>query len=68
MAANGFEWKYNVGGGRPLILTLLMKDTETLTRGDKLNVESREVELCSTGDAAIAETNVAIVDAYINDS
>lgn len=54
MAANGFEWKYNVGGGRPLILTLLMKDTETLTRGDMLNVESGEVDLCATGDAAIA--------------
>jgi len=54
MAANGFEWRYNVSGGRPLILTFAMKDTETLTRGDMLNVESGEVDLCATGDAAIA--------------
>ncbi len=54
MAANGFEWRYNVSGGRPLILTFLMKDTETLTRGDMLNIESGEVDLCATGDAAIA--------------
>ena len=54
MAANGFEWRYNVSGGRPLLLTMAMKDTETLTRGDMLNVESGEVDLCATGDAAIA--------------
>ena len=54
MAAIGFEWRYNVSGGRPLILTFLMKDTETLTRGDMLNIESGEVDLCATGDAAIA--------------
>ena len=54
MAANGFDWRYNVSGGRPLILTFVMKDTETLTRGDMLNIESGEVDLCATGDAAIA--------------
>jgi len=54
MAANGFEWRYNVSGGRPLILTFLMKDTETLTRGDLLNIESGEVDLAATGDAALA--------------
>ena len=50
MAANGFEWRYNVSGGRPLILTFVMKDTETLTRGDMLNLESGEVDLLATGD------------------
>ena len=54
MAANGFEYRYNVSGGRPLILTLLMKDTETLTRGDMLNIESGEVDLAVTSDAALA--------------
>ena len=52
MAANGFEWRYNISGGRPLILTFLMKDTETLTRGDMLNLESGEVDLLATGDVA----------------
>ena len=54
MAANGFEWRYNLSGGRPLILTFLMKDTETLTRGDMLNIESGEVDLAATADVAIA--------------
>ena len=54
MAANGFDWRYNVSGGRPLILTFAMKDTETLTRGDLLNGESGEVDLAATGDAALA--------------
>jgi|TARA_Y100000310_G_scaffold331250_1_gene404489 hypothetical protein len=50
MAANGFEWRYNISGGRPLILTFVMKDTETLTRGDMLNLESGEVDLMVTTD------------------
>jgi len=54
MAANGFDWRYNLSGGRPLILTFAMKDSETLTRGDLLNVESGEVDLAATGDAALA--------------
>ena len=54
MAANGFEWRYNVSGGRPLILTFAMKDTETLTRGDMLNIESGEVDLMVTSDVAAA--------------
>jgi len=54
MAANGYEWRYNISGGRPLILTFLMKDTETLTRGDVMNIESGEVDLAATGDAALA--------------
>ena len=52
MAANGFEWRYNVSGGRPLILRFLMKDSETLTRGDMLNLESGEVDLMVTTDVA----------------
>ena len=54
MAANGYEWRYNISGGRPLILTFLMKDTETFTRGDVMNIESGEVDLAATGDAALA--------------
>tara|TARA_Y100000310_G_scaffold40784_1_gene38252 strand:+ start:491 stop:958 length:468 start_codon:yes stop_codon:yes gene_type:complete len=54
MAANGYEWRYNISGGRPLILTFLMKDTETFTRGDVMNIESGEVDLAATGDVALA--------------
>ena len=52
MAANGFTWRYNVSGGRPLIIKLLMKDSETLTKGDMLNLESGEVDLMVTSDVA----------------
>jgi len=52
MAANGFKWRYNVSGGRPLILKFLMKDSETFTRGDMLNLESGEVDLMVTTDLA----------------
>ena len=54
MAANGFEWRYNIGGGRPLILTFLMADTETFTRGDMMNVASGEVDLAATADVGLA--------------
>ena len=54
MAANGVEWRYNVSGGRPLILTFLMKDSETFTRGDMMNIESGEVDLMVTSDVAAA--------------
>ncbi len=54
MAANGYEYRYNLSGGRPLILTFLMKDSETFTRGDMMNVESGEVDLAVTTDVALA--------------
>ena len=50
--AQGFEWRYNVSGGKPLVLTFLMKDSETLTLGDLLNLETGEVDLLATGDTA----------------
>ena len=49
----GFNWKYNQGGGRPLIQVLFSKDTETLTKGDIANVESGEVDLAVTTDVAL---------------
>ncbi len=49
----GFEWKYNLSGGRPLIQTLVAKDTETLTKGDLMNLETGEVDLAVTTDTAI---------------
>ena len=51
--ANGFEWRYNLSGGDPLIMKFVMKDSETLTRGDMLNIESGEVDLAATGDVAL---------------
>ena len=51
--ASGFEWKYNVGGSRALVHPIVMATTETLTKGDMLNIQSGEVDLAVTTDASI---------------
>ncbi len=62
MAANGFVWRYNLSGGRPLIHTFIMKDTETFTVGDLMNVETGQVDLAVTTDAALAGVFVGPFD------
>jgi hypothetical protein len=47
----GFTFRYRLSGGAPTIKTLKAKDTETLTKGDLLNLESGEVDLGATADA-----------------
>lgn len=58
-----FTWAYNLSGGRPLILEFLTKDTETLTEGDLLNLETGEVDLAATNDAAFVGVLVGAVNA-----
>jgi hypothetical protein len=58
----GFIWRYNISGGRPLILNFLMKDTETLTQGDLLNIEVGEVDLAATNDTDFAGVMVGPED------
>ncbi len=62
MAANGFAWRYNLSGGRPLIHTFYMKDTETFHVGDMMNVETGEVDLAVTTDAVLAGVFVGPFD------
>lgn len=52
MQQYGFHFAYRMGGGDPTIQELLFKDTETLTKGDLVNLESGEVDLGATNDAA----------------
>lgn len=52
MAAYGFTFRYRRSGGAPTIRDILFKDTETLTKGDLVNLESGEVDLLATGDTA----------------
>jgi|SaaInl4_150m_RNA_FD_contig_71_127908_length_4006_multi_2_in_0_out_0_6 hypothetical protein len=56
----GFHFMFRIGGGQPTIQDLLFKDTETLTKGDLVNLESGEVDLAATGDTnllgAVKET------------
>lgn len=47
----GFRFRYRRGGGAPTVVKLYFKDTETLTVGDMVNLESGEVDLGATGDA-----------------
>lgn len=46
----GFRYKFRMSGGEPTIEDLLFKDTETLTIGDMVNLESGEVDLAATAD------------------
>lgn len=45
-----FNFRYRESGGAPTIVDLLFKDTETLTKGDLVNLESGEVDLAATAD------------------
>lgn len=46
----GFTFRYRLSGGAPTVQVLKAKDTETLTKGDILNLESGEVDLGATAD------------------
>ena len=49
----GFDFRYRISGAAPTIQVLKAKDTETLTKGDILNLESGEVDLGATADVNI---------------
>ena len=51
--AQGFGFVYCLHGGKPLVEVFYMKDTETLKKGDLLNLETGEVDLAVTSDTAI---------------
>tara|TARA_Y100000310_G_scaffold152539_1_gene152020 strand:+ start:4873 stop:5325 length:453 start_codon:yes stop_codon:yes gene_type:complete len=50
----GFDWRYNLGGGKPTLAEFQSQDTETLTKGDLMNVNAGEVDLGATNDADFA--------------
>jgi len=49
----GFRFRYRLSGGTATKQTFKFKDTETLTKGDLVNLESGEVDLAATNDAAL---------------
>lgn len=51
--SKGFRFKFRMSGAPPTIQTLVFKDTETLTKGDMVNLESGEVDLAATADTAL---------------
>jgi len=49
----GFEYRFRESGAAPTIRTVYAKDTETLTKGDILNLEEGEVDLGASGDTRL---------------
>lgn len=47
----GFRFRYRMGGGSPTVQDLTFKDSETISAGDIVNLESGEIDLGATGDA-----------------
>lgn len=64
--STGFRFRGRISGGAPTIQDLLFKDTETLTKGDLVNLESGEVDLAATADTnllgMVLEVGVAGTD------
>ena len=54
----GFEFRYMLNGGNPVIKTFIMKDTETFTKGDMMNIETGELDLAVTSDVSLCGTFV----------
>ena len=48
----GFKYQGRLYGGPDLIRTIVFKDTETITEGDMVNLESGTADLGATNDAA----------------
>jgi len=51
--SKGFRPRYRLCGAPFTVQSLLFKDTETLTKGDLVNLETGEVDLAATNDTAI---------------
>jgi hypothetical protein len=49
----GFRFRYRLCGKPPTIQHLTFMDTENLTKGDMVNLESGEIDLAATGDTAL---------------
>ena len=49
----GFEFSHRLSGGAPTIKDLTFKDTETITKGDIVNLESGQIDLAATNDDAL---------------
>ena len=60
----GFEFEKRLSGGAPTIETLTFKDSETLTKGDLVNLETGLVDLAATLDnnllGCVLETKAGI--------
>jgi uncharacterized protein YbcI len=58
----GFRFSYRISGKSATVKTFVFKNTETLSRGDMLNLEDGKVDLGATGDSALIGAAVETVD------
>jgi uncharacterized protein YbcI len=58
----GFEFRYRLGGGQATVRRFLFKNTETLSRGDMLNLEDGRVDLGVLGDTALLGCTLQTLD------
>lgn len=49
----GFDFRFRESGGPPTVRSVVAKDTETLTKGDFINIESGKADLAATADRAL---------------
>lgn len=62
MELYGFHFRYRLCGQPPTVREFYFKDTEKLTLGDLVNVESGEVDLAATNDSAIVGAVIETLD------
>jgi uncharacterized protein YbcI len=58
----GFAFRYRVSGRPPTVERFVFKNTETLSRGDMLNLKNGEVALGRTGDTALVGAALETLD------
>ena len=51
--STGFKYEGRLSGGPDLFRDFVFKDTETLTKGDLINIESGLADLAATNDTAL---------------
>ena len=58
----GFEFRYRISGKPATVKTFVLKNTETLSRGDMLNLEEDKLELGATGDTGLVGAALETLD------
>ncbi len=56
----GFKYEGRLSGGPDLFMDLNFKDTETLTKGDLVNLETGELDLAASLVGAVRETKAGV--------
>lgn len=51
--ATGFTFAYTLGGGAPIIESIVVADGENLSKGELVNLESGELDAGASGDTAL---------------